>query len=315
MAVKTVAVLTSGGDAPGMNACIATVAQCVEQQGAESRGIFGGFRGLLDGRSIPIGTELSGLARRGGTFLGSCGTAGIGEELAGRSIPALLNSVDALVVIGGGGSLGLAAQLSAAGVPVVGVPCTIDNDVPGTDYCLGFDSAVNKAVRAADELMDTAESIPERVFMPETMGGGTGHLAISAAYAVQADAVFVHELTPAVDRAAAKIKAKMDVGGTHGLVVLCEGLDTVEIANRLEAQTGRRVRPTVLGHVQRGGSPTWLDRTLARAFGEAAVSMIFSGETGKVVAIRGGDVVSIPLVDIAAKPREIDRRKYDAVNG
>ena len=239
------------------------MAQCTERHGAELRGIFGGFRGLLEGRSIPIGTELSGLARRGGTFLGSSGTGSIEEELTRHPIPALLSGccIDGLVVIGGGGSLDIAAGLSKAGARVVGVPCTIDNDVFGTDYCLGFDSAINKAVRAADNIMDTAESIPERVFVLETMGGSTGDLAIGAAYAVQADAVFIHEVTPEVEQAAKRIKAKMEDGGTHGLVVVCEKLGTAEIMAQLESVTGRRARLTSLGHAQRGGSPTFMDRT------------------------------------------------------
>ncbi len=178
-------------------------------------------------------------------------------------------SVDALIVLGGGGSLEACARLAEEGTRIVGIPCTIDNDVYGTDYCVGFDSAVNKALRAADEIMDTAESLSERIFILETLGGKTGHLAVSTAYAANADAVFIHEVEPDVERAAAKIRAKMDAGGTHGLVVLCERLGTEQIAQKLESMVGRRVRITVLGHTQRGGNPTCLDRVLLANSGKS----------------------------------------------
>lgn len=315
--MKTIGLLTSGGDAPGMNACIAAAVEAAEKRGIRVRGIIAGFRGLLETNSIPIGTELAGLARRGGSFLGTSRNGNLEKELAEQGIASAMSRccVDGLVVLGGGGSLGAAARIAADGAPVVGVPCTIDNDVQGTDYCLGFDSAVNKALRAADEILDTAESLSERIFIIETLGGKTGHIAVAAAYAAGADAVFVHEIQPDIEGAARKIKTKMDAGGTHGLVFLCENLGTSEIAAKLESIAGRRVRITVLGHTQRGGNPTYLDRALAREFGELAVETLVTGDYGKMVAYKAGDVTTIHLSEAVSKTKELDIAKYKAVNG
>ena len=314
--MKTIGLLTSGGDAPGMNACIATTAGCAENRGVKVQGILGGFRGLLQANCIPIGSELAGLARRGGSFLGTSRNGNLEKEVEQVGTASALERcrVEGLIVLGGGGSLAAAARLAENGAPVVGVPCTIDNDISGTDYSLGFDSAVNKALRAADEIMDTAESLSERIFMIETLGGTTGHIALATAYAAGADAVFIHEVEPDVEAAARKIKTKMDSGGTHGLVVLCENLGTSEIAQKLESAAGRRTRVTVLGHAQRGGSPTYFDRALARQFGEMAVELLLSGQSNKMIAYCRGKTQSVPLNQTAGKPRHVDTHRYAAVN-
>ena len=315
--MRAIGLLASGGDAPGINACIAAIAHRAEKLSLPVRGVFGGFEGLLQANSIPVGTEISGLARRGGSFLGTSRNGRVVEELAKVGMKTAMQrcGVDGLVILGGGGSLGTIARLADEDTPIVGVPCTIDNDISGSDYSLGFDSAVNKGLRAADEIMDTAESLSERIFIIETLGGTTGHIAIATAYAAGADAVFVHEAARNVDPAAEKIRAKMDAGGTHGLVVICEGLGTAEIANKLEDAAGRRTRITVLGHTQRGGSPTYLDRALGRGFGEKAVEMLVSGEFDKMTAYRGGRVESVPLSQATTKLRNIDQDRYAIVNG
>lgn len=314
---RSIGVLTSGGDAPGMNACIAAIARFAEKRGVAVRGIFGGFAGLAEGNSIPVGGELAGLSRRGGTFLGTArnGEVEKGLRSVGAAEAVKRCCVDGLIVLGGGGSLNAAARVAQQGVPVIGIPCTIDNDVPGTEFSIGFDTAVNKAVRAADEILDTAESLSNRVFVIETLGGTTGHIAIAAAYAAGADAVFVHEIPPDVDAAALRIKAKMDAGATHGLVVLCEGLGTDEISRKLESATGRRVRVTALGHAQRGGNPSFLDRMLAREFGEATAEWILGGFTDSLVVCQNGATARAPLSEAVSAGREIDLRKYEAVNG
>lgn len=298
-----------------MNACIAAAVARAEKHGLQVRGIIGGFAGLVQANSIPIGTELAGLARRGGSFLGTSRNGNRERELANQGVAASMARccVDGLIVLGGGGSLGAAARVAEEGAAVVGVPCTIDNDIYGTDYCLGFDSAVNKALRAADEILDTAESLSERIFIIETLGGATGHMALATAYAVGADAVFVPEVEPDVEGAARRIKAKMDAGGTHGLVVLTENLGTAEIAGRLEKIAERRVRVTVLGHVQRGGNPTYLDRMLAREFGEMAVEQLASGGAGTMVTCTGGRIATVALSEVAGRRRELDMAKYRAV--
>lgn len=314
--MKTIGVLTSGGDAPGMNACIAAIANCAERRGALVRGIFRGFVGLLEGNHLPIGAEIDGLARRGGSFLGTSRNGDVKRGLEEHGFERFfeLCGIEGLIVLGGGGSLEAAARMSAAGARIVGIPCTIDNDVPGTDYCLGFDSAVNRALRSVDEILDTAESLSDRVFLVETMGGNTGHIALAAAFSAGADAVFIPEQPADIDGAAERIKAKMDAGGTHGLVVACEDMGTDEIAQRLQTGVGRKVRLTVLGHIQRGGNPTFRDRKTARQFGETAVQLILSGETGRMVSYSGEQAGSIPLADIVGKSREIDLSKYRLVN-
>lgn len=315
--MKTIGVLTSGGDAPGMNACIAAIAERADGCDVRVRGIFRGFVGLLEGNYLPMANEIAGLARRGGSFLGTSRNGDIEKALKSNGYERLFETcgIDALIVLGGGGSLEAAAKVAGQGARIVGVPCTIDNDVYGAGYCLGFDSAVNKALRAIDEIMDTAESLSERVFVVETLGGKTGHLALAAAYSTQADAVFIHEQPMNVEAAAQQIKANMDDGATHGLVVQCENLGSAEIIEKLQSVTGRRVRFTALGHTQRGGNPTLLDRQIARQYGEAAFDMILSGESGKMLTYACGHIKSIPLADTIGKSNPIDLAKYAAVNG
>jgi 6-phosphofructokinase 1 len=316
MSVETIGILTSGGDAPGMNACIAAVSNCAEKHGVKVRGIFKGLQGLVSADNIPIGAELSGLARRGGSFLGTSRNGKLEAKLLEIGIEEAMKhcGVDGLIVLGGGGSLEAVGRLAGNDSPVIGVPCTIDNDVYGTDYALGFDSAVNKALRAADEIMDTAESLSERVFIIETLGGTTGHMAVETAYASGADSVFVHEIKPDIDAATAKIKSKMDTGGTHGLVVLCENLGLEQVAKQLEEGIGRRVRITVLGHTLRGGNPTAFDRNLARQFGESAYEFLLAGEREKMVACVGTSIEPVALESILGKKKNLNMRKYDTVN-
>lgn len=314
--MKTIGLLTAGGDAPGMNACIATIAIRAEEMRVPVRGIFRGFSGLMEGNSVPIGTELAGFARRGGTFLGTSRSGYLGDELLEDEIEGAMQScnVDALIIIGGGGPLGAAARLANNGYPVIGIPSTINNDIYGTEFSLGFHSALNKSVQAANDIMDTAESLGERIFLIETLGGVTGHIAVATAYAAFADAVFIHERKLSVTEVGLKIKNKLAAGGSHGLVVLCEGLGTTDIAQEISALTGKRTRITDLGMIMRGGSPAYFDRELAREFGEAALDMILADEFGQMVTYSCGAINSISLQEVAGKSREIDQRKYDAVN-
>lgn len=314
--MKTIGVLTSGGDAPGMNACIAAIADCAEKRGARVRGVFRGYVGLMEANYIPIGAEIGGLARRGGSFLGTTRNGRVEQALKENGYERLFDAcgIDGLIVLGGGGSLQASGRLAAAGAPLIGIPCTIDNDVPGTDYCIGFDSAVNRALRAVDEILDTAESLSDRVFLVETMGGTTGHIALATAYSSGADAVFIPEQPIDIDGPAQRIRAKMDSGGTHGLVVTCEDQGTMEIQGKLETAIGKKVRLTVLGHIQRGGNPTFLDRKIAREFGEAAVELILSGQSAQMVAYSREAVHAMPLSDTVGEPKPIDLAKYRAVN-
>ncbi len=314
--MKTIGVLTSGGDAPGMNACIAAIADSAQKRGVRVRGVFRGFVGLLEGNNLPLGDEIDGLARRGGSFLGTSRNGDVKRGLEAHGYEQLFEAcgIEGLIVLGGGGSLEAASRMADAGARVIGVPCTIDNDVPGTDYCIGFDSAVNRALRSVDEILDTAESLSDRVFLVETMGGSTGHIALGTAFAAAADAVFIPEQPLEIESAAQRIRAKMDAGGTHGMVIVCEDMGTDQIAAKLEAGTGRKVRVTVLGHIQRGGNPSALDRTMARLFGYASVEMILAGETGVMVGYSDEQTHSMALADVVGKSREIDLAKYRVLN-
>ena len=314
--MKTLGVLTSGGDAPGMNACIAAIAGSAEKCGLQVRGIFLGFLGLIQNNCIPIGSEIAGLARRGGSFLGTSRNENVEKALEQTDYRRLFEAcgIEGLIMLGGGGSQRALAMLAAQGVPAIGIPCSIDNDVPCTDYCIGFDSAVNRALRAIDEILDTAESLSDRVFLIETMGGTTGHIALATAYSSGADAVFIPEQPIDIPGVSTRIRAKMDSGGTHGLVVLCEDQGTFKIQEKLEAAIGKKVRLTVLGHIQRGGNPTYLDRRFAREFGETALELIVSGHTGQMVAYAEEQVVSVPLDEGLACPKPIDLAKYRKIN-
>ena len=314
--MKTIGVLTSGGDAPGMNACIAAIAESAEAQGLQVRGIFLGFLGLAEHNCIPVGSEIAGLARRGGSFLGTSRNETIEQAIKDEDYQHLFEAcgIDGLIVLGGGGSLRALARFAAAGAPVIGIPCSIDNDISCTDYCIGFDSAVNRALRAIDEILDTAESLSDRVFLIETMGGNTGHIALATAYATGADAVFIPELPINIEHAAVRIRAKMDAGGTHGLIVLSEDQGTFEIQQKLEDAIDKKVRLTVLGHIQRGGNPTFLDRRFAREFGEAALELIASGQSSKLIARSNETVTAVELTEELAAPKPIDIAKYLAVN-
>lgn len=314
--MKTIGVLTSGGDAPGMNACIAAIAQSAEARNLHVRGIFLGFSGLAEHNCIPVGGEIAGLARRGGSFLGTSRNETIQQAIKGEDYHHLFEAcgIDGLIVLGGGGSLRALAGFAATGAPVIGIPCSIDNDISCTDYCIGFDSAVNRALRAIDEILDTAESLSDRVFLVETMGGNTGHIALATAYAAGADAVFIPEQPMPIERVCLRIRANMDAGGTHGLVVLCEDQSTFEIQHKLEAAIGKKVRLTVLGHIQRGGNPTFLDRRFAREFGEAAVDLIASGQSSKMIAYSNETVHAVPLTEELAAAKPIDLIKYRTIN-
>lgn len=315
--MKTIGVLTSGGDAPGMNACITTIAERADGSDVRVRGIFRGFVGLLEGNYLPIAGEVQGLARRGGSFLGTSRNGDVENALKQRGHERLFEAcgIDALIVLGGGGSLEAAAKVAAEGAPLIGIPCTIDNDVYGAGYCLGFDSAVNRALRSVDEILDTAESLSDRVFLVETMGGTTGHIALATAYAADADAVFVPERPPHMEAAAERIRTRMEDGATHGLVICTEDMGTDVIAGKLQDLIGRKVRVTVLGHIQRGGNPSFKDRHIARQYGEAAVDMILSGDFGKMLTYASGNIRPIPLSDTIGRSKELDIAKLTAVNG
>lgn len=302
-------VLTSGGDAPGMNAAIRAVTRSAVGRGWTVSGVEDGYDGLMAGRARDLGPrQVGGVLDRAGTLLGSARAPAMrsdeGQLAACRSIERL--GLDALVVIGGGGSQAGAAALTLRGVPVVGVASTIDNDLVGSDPTLGVDTALTVALEAIDRLRATAAS-HRRVLVAEVMGRDCGYLALAAAVAGGAEAVVLPELPPAPGEVREKLESARALGKAHAIVVVAEGAagGAAALAGRLG---GFDVRVTVLGHVQRGARPTLFDRLLGTRLGVGAVDALASGVTGVLVGHTGGAIVHTPLADVVGvrKPLEPD---------
>jgi 6-phosphofructokinase 1 len=329
---KRIGIVTGGGDCPGLNAVIRAVAKAAAMRGWETVGILGGYEGLLEPRQFrPLDyPALSGLLVRGGTILGTANRGEFSSKTGhgqSRQLPKeLLEGVKAgmkelglfaLVSIGGDGSLTIAQQLHEHGVPVVGVPKTIDNDLAGTLMTFGFDSAVACATDALDRLHTTAES-HNRVMVLEVMGRYAGWIALYAGVAGGADVILIPEIPFHYERVCAKIRERESHGKKFTLVVVAEGAREKDkglvtsaaqeadrearlggigamVAAELEKRTGKEARNCVLGHLQRGGSPTTFDRALCSMFGATAVELIAAGDFGKMVAFAGAGVAAVPI--------------------
>src|SRR5437868_8532286 len=311
--LKKIAVLTSGGDAPGMNAAVRAVTRGGLARGWEVFAVRNGDAGLLANTLEPLAArDVGGIIQSGGTVLGSARCPEFAES-AGRA-KALRHlgdrSIDALVVIGGNGSQSGSASLAREGFPVVGVPSTIDNDLYGNDVSIGCDTAINITLEAIDRLRTTASS-HQRAFAVETMGRNCGYIALMAGIAGGAEVIALpeHELKPA--DGAARPRAARERGKTHALAVIAEGAkcgvhELMEYYGAHRRSIGFDLRVTRLGHVVRGGIPSAADRVLATRLGAAAVDTLAGGEHGVLVGIMKGDTVTTPLVDIAGKMRPAD---------
>ncbi|HSJ19559.1 MAG TPA: 6-phosphofructokinase [Nocardioidaceae bacterium] len=319
-----VGVLTGGGDCPGLNAVIrAVVRRGVQDYGYEFVGFRGGWRGPLEGDTVPLGRdEVRGILPRGGTILKSSRTNPFKIEHGVEKIKENLaaTGVDALIAIGGEDTLGVATKLAELGVNVVGVPKTIDNDLSGTDFTFGFDTAVNIAVEAIDRLHTTAES-HQRVLVVEVMGRHAGWIALHSGMAGGGAAVLIPELPFDIDKVAKYVESRFS-DGFAPIIVVSEGavpkeggdmtLQTEEkdafghvrlggigdrLAKEIEKRTGHESRAVVLGHVQRGGTPTAFDRWLATRFGLSAIAAVNEKDFGKMVALQGTDIVRVSLAE------------------
>ncbi|MGZ0202945.1 6-phosphofructokinase [Streptomyces sp. RM1] len=335
-----VGVLTGGGDCPGLNAVIrGVVRKGVQEYGYEFVGFRDGWRGPLEGRSVRLDIPaVRGILPRGGTILGSSRTNPLKEEDGIRRIKDNLakQEVEALMAIGGEDTLGVAARLSGEyGVPCVGVPKTIDNDLSATDYTFGFDTAVNIATEAIDRLHTTAES-HMRVLVCEVMGRHAGWIALHSGLAGGANVILIPEQRFDLDQVCAWITSRFKASYAP-IVVVAEGAmpkdgemvlkdETLDsfghvrlsgvgewLAKEIEKRTGKEARTTVLGHIQRGGTPSAFDRWLATRFGLHAVDCVHDGDFGKMVALRGTDVVRVPLTEATAKLKTVDPKLYDEV--
>lgn len=336
-----IGVLTGGGDVPGLNAAIRAVCRRAFDYGWEVYGIYDGWKGLRDGEIGPLDRKaVSGILHTGGTILGSSRT-----NLAkkpGDMEKAIANAkkfeLDAIVAIGGDDTLGVCAQMTKRGVPAVGIPKTMDNDVPGTDYCIGFNTAVTTVADALDKLHSTAEA-HHRVIVVEVMGRYTGWVAVMGGLAGGADYIFIPEKPSTIADACEHIKRRWAMGKKFSIIVVAEAAKIAEVcadeaeaerrkdefghirldlrglgstvATAIEDRTGFETRFVVLGHLQRGGSPTVFDRVLATRMGVHAVDLIKQGKFGRMVALQGNKITDVPLEEVADKRKEVDKDLCD----
>jgi 6-phosphofructokinase 1 len=311
--MRRVGVLTSGGDAPGMNAAIRSVVRTGVSRNWEIFGIRQGFRGLIDGAFTQLGSrELGGIIQRGGTLLGSARAPEFEQEDVRRAALAHLDRhrIDGLVVIGGSGSQTGSEALSRMGVPIVGIASTIDNDLWGVDITIGVDTALNIALEAIDRLKVTASS-HQRAFLVEVMGRGSGYLALMSGIAGGAEAVVVPEVESDPEVISQVLHRAYNVGKAHGIVVVAEGAsyNATRLAQYFaenEARLGFELRVTTLGHVQRGGEPTAFDRLLATQSGAAAVECLAQGRPGVLVGLTDGKIRATPLAEVVAGKKSLD---------
>jgi 6-phosphofructokinase 1 len=306
----TIGILTSGGDSPGMNPCIRAVVRTASASNAQVMGVMDGYEGLINSEFRPLGVrDVGGILQRGGTILQTRRSARFLERHYQREAIRNMNSVgmDGLIVVGGEGSLKGAHALAGQGLKVVCIPASIDNDVWGTDMSIGVDTAMNTIVEAVDKLRDTASS-HGRAFLIETMGRGCGYLAVMAGIACGAEMVLIPEVPVTVEEVAKAVEDAYRRGKTHAIIVVAEGasVKTTELAAALDAKdVGFTTRVTILGHIQRGGSPTAFDRMLASRLGVKAVQALLSGESDVMVGLQGRDIELVPLAEVTTKSRTV----------
>ncbi len=316
--MKRIAVLTSGGDAPGMNAAIRAVVRTGLDLGWEVYGVHHGYKGLMTGDLHLMGArEVGGIIQQGGTVLGSARAPEFQTEDGRREAIRELNQrgIEALVVIGGNGSQTGAHELHQMSFPVVGVGSTIDNDLYGADITIGVDTALNIALEAIDRLKVTASS-HQRAFLVETMGRNSGYLALMAGIAGGAEAVVLPEFETDPEALADEIRLAYERGKAHAIVVVAEGasLDAPELARYFaehKEKLGFSLRVTQLGHVQRGGMPGAFDRTLATRLGAKAVACLNAGESGVIAVQRKGEITTVTHKESVGKSKPIDPELYE----
>src|SRR6056297_2481869 len=314
IAVNKIAVLTSGGDAPGMNAAIRSVVRKGIYEGLEVYGIEKAYTGLIENKFIKLEhKDVGGIMQNGGTILQTSRCeeflTDAGQNKAIKNLEK--RNIDGLVVIGGNGSLKGALDLHNKGVNTVGVPGTIDNDLAGTDMAIGVDTALNTIINAVDKIKDTATS-HERAFIIEVMGRESGYLALMASIATGAEEVFIPEKELNIDDTAKKIREGHKRGKKHGIIILAEGAgNAYTIGRKLKNILGYEVRITILGHIQRGGSPSAFDRILASKMGANAVKALLDGESGKMVGTKSGKNVLIDFEEAIKGRHEVRENLYN----
>jgi len=330
-----IGVLTGGGDCPGLNAVIRAVARRAWANGHEVLGVREGWRGMIDQLFQPLGPEqISGILPRGGTIVGTSRTNPYKVDGGVDAVKRSFEEIDALVAIGGEDTLGVAARLyKEFQAPVVGVPKTIDNDLSGTDYTFGFDTAVAICTEAIDRLHTTAES-HNRVMVVEVMGRHAGWIAVMSGIAGGADVILIPERPVDYDAVCSEIQRRHARGKLFSIVVVSEGCELPgaedkgevdqfghkllakrgvgeRLGDEIESRTGFETRVTVLGHIQRGGSPTARDRVLATRFGLKAADLVMAGEYGQMAALRGDEVIAVSLEEATAELKTVPDEWYE----
>jgi ATP-dependent phosphofructokinase / diphosphate-dependent phosphofructokinase len=327
--------LTGGGDCPGLNPVIRAVCRRLWEDGHETFGVMNGWRGAIDTTLKPLGwNEISGILHVGGTIIGTSRTNPFKNEGGVEGVKRTFEQIDALIAIGGEDTLGVASKLcSEHDLPIVGVPKTIDNDLNGTDYTFGFDTAVHVATEAIDRVHSTAES-HSRIIVVETMGRHAGWIALFSGIAGGADYILIPEQPVDYDAVAAAVERRRARGKNFSVIVASEGSELpgiadegevdefghVRVENRavgetvaqeVEKRTGMQARATVLGYIQRGGSPTARDRILGLRFGLEAADLVQGGKWGQMAALHGDNVLSVPLTEATAELKLVTQDWYD----
>jgi ATP-dependent phosphofructokinase / diphosphate-dependent phosphofructokinase len=343
--MRRIGILTGGGDCPGLNAAIRGIVMRADEHGLECMGLLGGWQGLLEPAQRKLTRfDVEQIHLRGGTILGTSRTNPLKTDAAKRRLLDNITTLklDGLIPIGGEDTLGVAAKLSAIGVPCAGVPKTIDNDLSGTDYTFGFDTAVSIAADAIDRLHTTAES-HSRAMVVEVMGRDTGWIALHAGVASGADAVLIPEFPFKVEEVCEQIRRKHQQrqqrgGSPYSIIIVSEGAKLAAeggaqlvtdsqavdafghvrlggvgnfLAKEIEKRTGIETRATILGHIQRGGTPTARDRVLATRFGVFACDLIAGGRYGYMAALRGDDIVAVPLAEATGAVKRVGASLYE----
>ncbi|MBI2167115.1 MAG: 6-phosphofructokinase [Candidatus Omnitrophica bacterium] len=332
--MEKIGILTGGGDCPGLNPVIRAVVRRAELEGWEVLGFRNGWKGMIENEFVILDEQsVSGILPKGGTILGTSRTNPYKEEGDVDRLKSNFtkHGLKALVAVGGEDTLGVASRLSEEGLPIVGVPKTIDNDLNATDYTFGFDTAVNIAMECIDRLHTTAES-HNRVMVVEIMGRHAGWIALEAGLAGGADVILIPEFPIDIDEVCAVIKRRHSRGKTFSIVAVAEGakLSGKEVAAEkldqfghvrlggigqavgelIEKKTGYETRVTVLGHIQRGGSPTAFDRVLGTRFGVHAVELVKEKKFGRMVSLRGREIKEVPLAEAVKQIKTVDKKFY-----
>ncbi len=305
-----IGIITSGGDCPGMNCAIRAVVRTAIYHGIEVYGFLKGYKGILEKYIFPLGSrEVSGIMQKGGTILQTARCPQFLEETYQKKAAQNLSElgIDAMVIIGGEGSLKGAMALERQWISCVGIPGSIDNDIPFTDMAIGVDTALNTILRAIDAIKDTATS-HDRAFVVEVMGRNCGYLAVVAGITCGAEYTLIPESPLDMEKMMYSLKKRYEEGRSNAIIIVAEGAGSAaDVAAKIKDKIGFEVRISVLGHIQRGGSPTAFDRLLASRLGRAAVERLIEGRHNIMMGLQNSKIVDVPLTDVANNKRKLDR--------